>query len=128
MPLAYTPCRSRTPRPINRSSYRIVLVDSIVQAGFKIIQYSNYRECRVRYIIAIYIDRYSKYIRYSIVYNNVATREGLLPAPLPFLHYSLTSIAACILDRVIEYKEREIQLEEELSALYSEICSYQEEI
>ena len=68
----------------------------------------NYREYRVRYIAAVYIDRYSKYIQYSIIYNNVATREGLLPTPLPFLRYLLTSIAAYILDRVTKYKEREI--------------------
>ena len=128
MPFAYTPCRSYTPRPINRGSCRVVLVDSIVQARFEILQYSNYRERGVRYIAVVYIDRCSEYIRYSIACNNVATREGLLPAPLFFLYYSLTSIVAYILNRVAEYKEREMQLEEELSILYSEIRSRQEEI
>ena len=128
MPFAYTPCRSYTPRPINYSSCRIVFVDSIIQARFEIIQYSNYQEYRVRYIIAVYIDRCNEYIRYSIACNNVATKEGLLPAPLSFLRCSLTSIAAYILDRVTKYEEREIQFEEELSILYSEIRSYQEEI
>ena len=128
IPPTYTPCRSRTPRPINYSSRCITLVDSIVRARFEIIQYLNYQERRVRYIIVVYIDRYSEYIRRSIAYNNVATREGLLPIPLPFLYYLLTSIVAYILDRVTKYKEREIQLEEELSILYSEIRSYQEEI
>ena len=55
----------------------------------------------------VYIDYYSKYIRRSIACDNVATREGLLPAPLP-LYYLLTSIAAYILDRVTKYEEREI--------------------
>ena len=107
MPLARTPCCSRIPRPVNYSSRCIVLVDSIIQARFEIIQCSNYRKRKVHYIIAVYIDRYSKYIRRSITYNNVATREGLLPTPLPFLRFSLTSIAARILNRVTKYKERE---------------------
>ena len=125
---ARTLCRSYTPRPINRSSCRVTLVDSIIQAGFEIIQYLNYQERRVYYIIAVYIDRYSKYVRRSIAYDNIVTREGLLSTPLPFLHYLLTSIVAYILDRVAKYEERETQLEEELSIFYSEIRSRQEEI
>ena len=57
--------------------------------------------------MAVYIDRCSEYTRRSITCDNVATREGLLPAPLP-LYYSLISIVAYMLDRVIEYEEREI--------------------
>ena len=66
----------------------------------------NYRERRVCYIIAVYIDRYSEYAQRGITCNNVATREGSLPTPL-LLYYLLTSIAACILDQVAEYEERE---------------------
>ena len=128
MPLARTPRRSYTPRPVNYGSRRVILVDSIIRAGFEIIQCSNYRERRVPYITVVYIDRYNEYIRRSIAYNNVATREGLLPASPSFLYYALTSIAAYMLDRVAKYEEREMQLEEELSTLYSEIRSYQEEI
>ena len=58
--------------------------------------------------MVVYIDRYSEYIRYSIVYDNIAAREGLLPTSPSFLRYMLTSIVACILDRVTKYKEREI--------------------
>ena len=58
--------------------------------------------------MAVYIDRCSKYVRYGIAYNNVATREGLLSTSLSFLRYSLTSIAAYIFDRVAKYEEREI--------------------
>ena len=76
----------------------------------------------------VYIDRCNKYTRYNITYNNVATREGSLPTSPSLLHYALTSIAACILDRVAKYEEQEMQLKEELSILYSEIRSYQEEI
>ena len=68
----------------------------------------NCQERRVYYIIAVYVDRYSKYIQYSIAYNNIAIKEGLLSTPLPFLYYLLTPIAAYILDRVAKYKEREI--------------------
>ena len=53
------------------------------------------------------MDRYSEYIRRSIACDNIATREGLLSTPFP-LRYLLTSIAACIFDRVAKYKEREI--------------------
>ena len=56
----------------------------------------------------VYVDRYSECVRRGIACNNVATREGLLLAPLPFLCYSLTSIVARILDRVAEYEEREM--------------------
>ena len=55
----------------------------------------------------VYVDRYNKYIRHGIAYNNIATREGLLPTSPSFLHYTLTSIVARILDRVAKYKERE---------------------
>ena len=106
MPPARTSRYPCTPRPVVYSSRRIMLVDSIIQAGFEVIQYSNCRERRVRYIIAAYIDRCSEYTRCSIACDNVATREGLLPAPLP-LRYLLTSIATRILDQVAKYKERE---------------------
>ena len=122
-----TPRRSYTPRPINPSSQRRTLVDSIIQAGFEVIQCSNCRERRVCYIAAVYIDRCNECIQRSIACDNVATRKGLLPTPLP-LYYSLTFIAARILDRVAKYEERETQLEGELSMLFSKIRSRQEEI
>ena len=53
------------------------------------------------------MDRYSEYIRYSIAYNNVATRESSLPTSPSFLYYVLTSIVARIFDRVTKYEERE---------------------
>ena len=37
MPPAYTPRRPYTPRPVNRGSRRITLVDSIIRARFEII-------------------------------------------------------------------------------------------
>ena len=107
IPPTCTPRCSYTPRPVNYSSRRVVLIDSIIQAGFEIIQCSNYQEYRVYCIIAIYIDRYSKCIQCSITYDNVASREGLLPTFPSFLRYTLTSIVACILDRVIKYEEKE---------------------
>ena len=58
--------------------------------------------------MAVYIDRYSECIRRSIAYNNIASREGSLPTSPSFLHYTLTSIAAYILDRIAKYKERKI--------------------
>ena len=57
--------------------------------------------------MVVYVDRCSEYARRSITYNNVATREGLLPTSLP-LYYLLTSIVAYILDRVAKCEEREM--------------------